>query len=148
MADTATQPPKDLIGFLDFCLVKKAPFQIPEGGKEAIVKYGPWVLVILLVLSIPVVLIALGLGAIFSPLAGLGAVTGFGVAALFLLIEFGLQVAALPGLFARKIAGWRLLFYGRLIAVVYSLLLGALFSAIIGGLISLYILFQVREKYS
>lgn len=35
-ADTA-QAPKDLIGFLDFYLAQKAPFQIPENGKEWIV---------------------------------------------------------------------------------------------------------------
>ena len=40
MADTE-QAPKDLFGFLDFYLVKKAPFQIPDGGREFIVKYGP-----------------------------------------------------------------------------------------------------------
>ena len=35
MADES-QAPKDLIGFLDFYLVKKAPFQLPDGAKEAI----------------------------------------------------------------------------------------------------------------
>ena len=29
----AAQPPKDLIGFLDFYLVQKAPFQLPDNAK-------------------------------------------------------------------------------------------------------------------
>jgi hypothetical protein len=148
MADTASQPPKDLIGFLDFYLVRKAPFQIPEGGKEAIVKYGPIVLVILLLISIPAILVILGIGTFFVPFGGLPYATGFGAASLFLLIEIGLEIAALPGLFARKMSGWRLLFYGRLLAIVYGFLILAWLSAIVGGLISMYILFQVREKYS
>jgi len=148
VANTADQAPKDLIGFLDFYLVKRAPFQIPEGGKEALVKYGPWVMVILLVLSIPAILFILGVGTVLIPFGGLGYASGFSTAAVFLLIEVGLEIAALPGLFARKMSGWKLLFYGRLMAIVYSLLLLSLFGAIVGGLISLYILFQVREKYS
>ena len=31
-----TRPPQDVIGFLDFYLVTKAPFQIPDGGREVI----------------------------------------------------------------------------------------------------------------
>ena len=148
MPNAAEQAPKDLIGFLDFYLVKKAPFQIPENGKEAIVKYGPWVMVILLVITLPLVLAALGLATVFMPFAGPGYVVGFGYLTVFLLLEIGLEIAALPGLFARKLSGWRLAFYGRLVAIVYSLLSYAILGAIIGGLISLYILFQVREKYS
>jgi len=147
MAD-AEQAPKDLVGFLDFYLVKKAPFQIPEGGREFIVKFGPWISIVLLVLSLPLLLFALGLGAVFAPLGGLGAVSGFGIAAITLIIHLGLWIAALPGLFARKMSGWRLLFYGELFSIATSLLNGSIVGAIIGGLIGLYILFQVRTKYS
>ena len=148
MPNTAEQAPKDLIGFLDFYLVQKAPFHIPEGGKEAIVKYGPWVLVVLLVLSIPMLLVLLGIGTVLMPFGGLPYATGFGMAAVFLLISLGLEVASLPGLFARKMSGWKLLFYARALAVLYGLLSWSPISAIIGGLISFYILFQVRDKYS
>ena len=48
----ATEAPKDLIGFLDFYLVKKAPFQLPDAAKEIIVKFGPWITVVLLILTI------------------------------------------------------------------------------------------------
>ena len=147
MTNVADQPPKDMIGFFDYYLVKKAPFQIPEGGKEAIVKYGPWVLVVLLILSIPAILLILGVGTILLPFSPVAA-TGIGGAWIALLVSLGLEVAALPGLFARKMSGWKLLFYARGIMIVFSLMSWAFIGAIIGGLISFYILFQVREKYS
>ena len=147
MNTSATEAPKDLIGFLDFYLVKKAPFQIPDAAREFIVKFGPWITVILLILTLPLLLVALGIGAILVPFGGTGYATGFGFLTLFVIVEIGLMIAALPGLFSRKMAGWRLLFYSQLVSLVYHLLSGAIVSGIIVGLISLYILFQVRPLY-
>jgi hypothetical protein len=146
MAD-AEQAPKDLIGFLDFYLVKKAPFQIPEAGREFLVKFGPWIAIVILILTLPAVLFVLGIGTFFLPFAGFAA-PGLGIALVTLVIQFGLMIAALPGLFARKASGWRLLFYSELFSIVTSLLQGAIIGAIVGGLIGLYIIFQVRTKYS
>lgn len=150
MADES-QAPKDLIGFLDFYLVKKAPFQLPDNAKEAIVKYGPWIAVVLLVLGLPPLLFLLGLGTVLVPFTvpfgGMAYATGFTYLTLFLIVELALDVAALPGLFARKMAGWRLIFYARLVSLVQLLLIGLLFNAIVGGLIGLYILFQIRPLY-
>jgi len=144
---TATEAPKDVIGFLDFYLVKKAPFQLPDAAKEFIVKFGPWITIVLLFLTLPLLLMALGIGAFLMPFGGLGYATGFGFLSLFVLAEIALMVAALPGLFARKMAGWRLLFYSQVISIVYSLLSGSVVGGIIFGLIALYILFQVRPLY-
>jgi hypothetical protein len=144
---TPAEAPKDLIGFLDFYLVKKAPFQIPDGGREWIVKFGPWITVVLLILTLPILLFALGLGTILIPFGGLGYATGFGVLTLVVALEIGLMIAALPGLFARKMSGWMLLFYSQLVSIVYSILMGAIVSGLLFGLISLYILFQVRPLY-
>ena len=143
----ASEAPKDLIGFLDFYLVKKAPFQIPDGGKEVIVKFGPWITLILLILWLPILLVALGLGTILIPFGGGGYAAGFGVLTLFVIVQIGLMIAALPGLFNRRMAGWRLLFYAQLVGIVYSLLSGAVVSGLLFGLIALYILFQVRPLY-
>jgi hypothetical protein len=140
-------PPKDLIGFLDFYLVKKAPFQIPDGGREWIVKFGPWITVVLLILTLPLLLAALGIGALLMPVGGVGYATGFGFLTIVIIIEIGLMIAALPGLFARKMAGWRLLFYSQLVAIVFNLLSGNIVSALLMALIGLYILFQVRPLY-
>jgi len=141
------QPPKDLIGFLDFYLVKKAPFQLPEPAKEAIVQYGPWITIVLLVLTLPLLLALLGIGAIFSPFGGVSAAAGFGIVALGTIIEVGLTIAALPGLFARKMNGWTFLFYARVVSFVTSILALNIVGAIVFGLISFYILFQIRPLY-
>ena len=147
MNTPATPAPKDLVGFLDFYLVKQAPFQIPDGGREWIVKFGPWITVVLLILTLPILLFALGLGAILIPFGGVGYASGFGVLTLFVIVELGLMIAALPGLFARKMAGWQLLFYSQLVSIAYNILSGHIVSGLLFGLIALYILFQVRPLY-
>ena len=142
-----SEAPKDLVGFLDFYLVQKAPFQIPDKGREWIVKYGPWIAVFFLVISLPAILFILGLGTMLVPFAGVNYATGFGYYSVVLLVHFALMVAALPGLFARKLSGWNLLFYSQLVSILSSLLTLNILSAIIGGLISLYLLFQIRPLY-
>lgn len=140
------QAPKDLIGFLDFYLVKKAPFQIPDGAREWLVKYGPWIAVVLLVIALPPLLVVLGVGTVLLPFAGVAA-PGWGLSMIALVATIGLEIAALPGLFRRTMAGWRLMFYAQLAGIVHSLLLASLVGALIGGLIGLYILFQIRPLY-
>jgi hypothetical protein len=144
---TTAQPPKDLMGFLEYYLVTKAPFQIPENGKEWIVRYGPIITIVLLVLSLPALLFVLGLGTALMPFAGIQYATGFGIAALTLVVQLVLTALALPGLFARKMSGWSMLFYARLVSFVGSLLAGALIGPLVSVIVSLYILFQVRPLY-
>lgn len=141
------EAPKDLIGFLDFYLVKKAPFQIPDAGRELIVRFGPWITLVLLILLLPLLLVALGLGALVIPFGGVGYAESFSLLTIFVIVEIGLMIAALPGLFARKMTGWTLLFYSQLVAVVHSLLMGNIIGGLLTALIGLYILFQVRPLY-
>jgi hypothetical protein len=148
MADAPEQAPKDLIGFLDFYLVKKAPFQIPEAGREFLVKFGPWIALVLMVLTLPFLLFLLGIGTFLSPFAGVGYAAGFGLTAILILAQFALRAMALPGLFARKMSGWNLLFYSSLVGFVASLMSYNVIGGILGLIIGLYILFQVRSKYS
>jgi hypothetical protein len=143
----ATEAPKDLIGFLDHYLVGQAPFQIPPNGKEWIVKFGPWITVVLLILTLPVLLVALGIGTILIPFGGVGYAAGFGFVTILVIIEIGLMIAALPGLFARKMSGWTLLFYSQLVSIVASVLSGSVVMGLLVGLISLYVLFQIRALY-
>lgn len=147
MNTPADAPPKDLIGFLDFYLVKKAPFQLPDNAREWIVKFGPWITVVLLILTLPILLVALGIGAVFVPFGGIGYASGFGLLTITVIVEIGLMVAALPGLFARKMAGWRLLFYSQLVSIASNLLSGSIVGGLLSGLIGLYILFQIRTLY-
>ena len=148
MADNAGQAPKDIIGFLDFYFVKKAPFQIPEEAREIIVKWGPWVTVILLALMLPLALAVLGIGTIFMPFGGYAYATSFGLGAAFLILHFVLMIMSLPGLFARKMSGWRLMFYAQVASLIESIFYYAFLTGILTALIAFYILFQVRRKYS
>lgn len=146
MTDAAGAP-KDPMGFLQYYLVDKAPIQIPAGGREWIVKYGPWITLVFMVLALPAILFVLGFGAFALPFAGVGYATGFGIGVIGLIATFALEAIALPGLFGRKRSGWTLLFYAQVVSIATSLLQGAIVSALIGGLISFYILFQVRSLY-
>ena len=147
MTTPAAGVPKDLVGFLDFYLVQKAPFQIPDAGREWIVKFGPWITLVLLILLLPPLLLALGIGTFLIPFGGVGYAAGFGFVTLVLIVEIGLMVAALPGLFDRKMTGWNLLFYSQLAGIAFEVLRGAIVGGLLFGLISLYILFQVRPLY-
>jgi len=143
----ADQAPKDVIGFLDFYLVKKAPVQLPDQAREWIVKWGPWITVVLLALTLPLLLIVLGIGTVMVPFGGYYYAPGFGLAAVFVVVHFALMVMALPGLFARKMSGWRLMFYAEIAALLESLFYGAIVQGLIWALIGFYILFQIRNKY-
>ena len=147
MADQPAGGVQGLIAMLDEYLVKKAPFQIPDGGKEFIVRFGPWISLVLLVLLLPLLLVALGIGTVFMPFGGVGYATGFGLTAILALVQIVLLAIALPALFARKMSGWMLLFYEQLVGFVGSVVSGSIVGGLIGLIIGLYILFQVRAKY-
>lgn len=147
----ADQAPKDVMGMLHYYLVTKAPVQLPANVKEWLVKYGPWIDLVLLILFLPAILLVLGLGAIalpFSGIAGPQAAAGLGLAMIAMVVQVVLMAIALPGLFARKKSGWNFAFYG----VVFSLLSNLISFQILGGLISFvigaYFLFQIRSYYS
>ena len=144
---TSEQAPKDLVGFLDFYLVKKAPFQLPAEVREFFVKFGPWIAVVFLILSLPALLVLLGVGTALMPFGGVGYAAGFGYLTVVLLAQLVLLCVALPGLFKRKMSSWRLMLYSQLIGIVFNLLSGAIIAAIVFGLIGLYILFQIRTLY-
>ena len=144
---TSEQAPRDLIGFLDFYLVKKAPFQIPGEIREILVKVGPWIALVLLILWLPGLLLMLGIGTAFMPFGGPMYSVGFTYLTFVLLAQVVLLCMALPGLFKRKMSAWKLMFYSQIVGIVFSLLAGNIVSALIGGLIGLYILMQVRPLY-
>ena len=149
---------KNVLGFggkveawLDEYMVVKAPFQIPMGGKEFLAMIAPYLIIIgvvLFVLSLPALL---GLGALTG---GLGMMTGhagwgfaFLVSTVTGVITVGLEAWAVPGLFKRTRAAWRLVCYATLVSFAGSVLSMNLVGAIIGGVIGWYILFQVKELY-
>jgi hypothetical protein len=149
--DTQQSAPKDLMGMLEYYLVTKAPFQLPDGVKEFIVKFGPWIDVVLLVLFLPVILGVFGLSLFLSPFAmlgGAGYTMWYWLGTIVLILQLVLQVIALPGLFARKMSGWTMVFYADVISLVYSLINGNILSGLVSALIGFYFLFQIKSKYT
>ncbi len=150
MAKTSSVQGLDqLDALLEEYLVKKAP-ALPKGAKDAIVQFGPYIVLILLLLMLPVLLAALGIGALFMPVSYMGGVNaglGYTVAMVTMVITLVLEVMALPGLFKRKLSAWRLMYYAALVGVVSNVIQGAFISGIVGALISLYILFQIKSYY-
>ena len=147
-----------LDGFFERVFVTKAPFQLPEGVREWIVKYSPWITLIILILMAPAILAAIGLGAAFGGLALLGGLTSGGmyyVGMIAGILEIVLLIIALPGLFKRKLSSWRLVFYSSLLSIVIGIItdlvyleIGGLIVSLISAIISLYILYQIKSKYS
>jgi hypothetical protein len=146
---------------LNLYFVKQIPFHLPNKFKEFLVKFGPWLILIQMVVSllifIPLVTYIFftgkwssggdpaGLGNIFGSVLVIAIIINI-IRIGVLLTIFVLQVMALSGLFRRVKKGWDLLFYSSLISAVYSLLTFD-FGALFGALIFFYLLFQVREFY-
>jgi len=134
---------------LDLYFGKKAP-AMPENIKEFIVKYSPYLSIIMLVLALPAILFAFGLSTLAMPFAYVGGLhTGFtfSFTALISLAALVLEVIAIPGLFKRTKQSWQYMFYASLLTLLSSLLSLSLGSLIIGGAISFYILFQIKSFY-
>lgn len=133
----------------DLYLVKKAP-ALPLNVKEFIVKYGPYIMIAMMVLSLPAIIALLGLGTLLAPVAALGG-TKFNimyvVSMVFTFAIFVMQGLAISPLLKRSVKGWNILFYANLVSAVHSLINMDLVSLVIGTLISMYFLFQVREYY-
>ncbi|PIY72218.1 chromate transporter [Candidatus Roizmanbacteria bacterium CG_4_10_14_0_8_um_filter_33_9] len=139
----------DLEKLFEEYLHKKAP-ALPEGVKEAIVRFGPWITLIMMILAAPVLLAALGIGTFLSPFAFMGGINaGFGYMAglLFSVVVIVLELIALPGLFKREMKSWRLMYYVTLLNAVHNAISLNISGLVIGTLLSMYILFQVREYY-
>lgn len=136
---------------LELYLVKKAP-ALPKNVKEILVKFAPWISILMVVLGLPAVLALFGLGAMMysTPFTAYGmyrAGGGFSLAVLFLVVTLGLQALAVPGLMKRQMAGWNFMYYSVFVNAIYSLLNGEVISLVVGSVISLYLLFQVKSMY-
>ncbi len=150
---------KEVLGFvgkveawLDEYMVTKAPFQIPMGGKEFLAQVAPYFIIVFSILALPAILALFGFTAFLAPLAMVtGSGMGWGffgiVGVVTSIIALVLDVMAIPGLFKRTHASWRLLFYASLVSLVGGILSPGAVGAVIGAIIGWYILFQVKELY-
>jgi len=139
-----------LEAFLDEYLINRAPFKIPAGLKEFIVKFTPWINLIFIILLAPALLFALGLSALIAPLAFItqGTTAGYGYLAIgFATVSIVLQIIALRGLFKRTAKGWDYSFYATLVNV-FSSIFAFDISSILGMVIGLFVLFQIKDMYA
>ena len=130
-------------------LVDKAP-ALPAGVKEFIVKWGPWISLVVIIMALPALLFAFGLGAVVAPFAflgGVGAGVNFGIGMIFSAIVLVIEAIAIPGLMKRSMGAWRLMFYASLVSALQALISFNLGGLVIGTGISLYFLFQIRSLY-
>lgn len=95
---------------------KKAP-QLPKVWRENIAKYSPWITLVILVVTLPVLFALLGVGEfVFTMARHYGYYhAGFGLAPMLMVGSLILEAIALPALFKRSKQGWVFIFYANLL---------------------------------
>lgn len=134
---------------LDQYFVGKAP-ALPKGIKDALVKYGPYLVILSVIFGIQALIGLLNLNSMTSSLyralgysMGLSYYLGIAFSAAMLVLQ-GLSI---KGLLARKKQGWNMLFYSTLVGGLQSLVNMNLVGLVLGMGLGLYVLFQIRSYY-
>jgi hypothetical protein len=130
--------------FLEKYLLKEAP-AVPQNAREVIVLILPYLILIGATLSIIFGLFALIVGGVLAFATYSNGFNGF----LNLIFSFaiaGVEIFALPGLFAKQKRGWDFLYYSILLSIISSILTLSLLSVIF-GVVSLYLTFQIKSYY-
>ncbi len=162
---------KSLEKNFDNWFVKQAP-PLPDNAKRALVRYLPWINLVLGILTLYSVYViwhwahlannlinyANSISAAYGGpvVASNRLTTGIWLGLIVLTVEALLYIAAFPATRERKKSGWDLMFYALLVNVVYGVVilftayggLGSLIWTLIGSAIGLYLLFQIRGNYS
>lgn len=121
----------------------KAPFQLPTEWKDFIVKVSPYVMLLL----VPLTVFAIGITAIASIFSTFTINFRWSLATLIVLVALVCSLLSIKGLFDRKREGWVWSYYAYLLILASDLLHFDFFDAIITFLISGFFLFQIREYY-
>lgn len=123
---------------------------LPPKLKDSIVSFAPWLIIGSLLLMSPI-LIAMFTAGIFS-LPVMIAMGPFAIRMVYATLAtfafFSLQIIAIPGLFKQSRRSWQLLFYAELLMGISDLSYISLVSVLTHTILPMYILFQVRERYS
>ena len=122
----------------------------PEEIKELLVKIAPYLAIIGVIFGGIAILFG-GLATILTLFSFSGAGIWLGLSMIFLVVVVALEGLSIPGLMNRKRQGWKFSYYAVLVSAVSSLLslsIGGIISAAITIFIGMWILFQIREKYS
>ncbi len=124
-------------------------WRLPTKAREVIVKIAPYLAILGLVMTVPMILTLLGFS-LLTPvyfLRGLHFGLTYLFSIMFLLIGAVLEVIIIPGLFKREKKAWKIMFWMSLINAVGAILKMDLGNLIIGTGLSWYILFQIKEYY-
>lgn len=124
---------------------------LPKGGRDVLVAIAPWIALVFGVLGVLVGLGGLGILSVLSPMmllgSGVGATTGSLVSVAISLVSSVLMLIAFPGLKAKKMQGWNMLFWSEVAAFVSSLVALSIVGAIVGAVIGFYLLYQIKSYY-
>jgi len=127
---------------------------LPKNATEILVKIMPYIALIFGILGIAGAIGGLGILTATSPLSFLGGsstVSAYGtgiISSVIYLAASVLLLAAFPGIKAKKVQGWKLLFWSEAVSLVGGVVgLTSLLSVVIGALIGFYILFQIKSYY-
>lgn len=124
---------------------------LPKGGRDVLVKVAPWVSLVFGILGVLVGLGGLGILSVLSPMmllgSGVSATTGGLLSVAISLVSSALMLVAFPGLKARKMQGWNMLFWSEVAALVSSLVALSIVGGLVGAVIGFYLLYQIKSYY-
>lgn len=141
----------DLEKILNEIFGKKAP-KMPQSVINFLVKYGPYLIAIGVVLILISIFQTIGLISKLAPIGRWGGFNyGFGprfwIMEISLLIPLIIEAMAISPLIKKELKGWRLLFYASLVSTVIGIFRLELLGALVAAVISWYVLFQIRKEY-
>lgn len=140
---------QDLEKSLETYFLHKAP-KMPQELQDILVKFGPWLMLLMLIFSVVGLLGSLAAGSFVTPFAyAAGKTAGilFTIIWALSIVILVIQAMALPGLFKREMRSWRLLFYATLVGILQNVIAMNFLGLIIGAAIGFYILFQIKHNY-
>ena len=168
-AEKRVEPPFSgpLAGFeawLYEMVYEKISYKLPVNVREWIVKYGPWVTLIIGLMFLPLLLavftissvVTVSTAALYSAYAVPTPGPMYYIGLLVLAVQVVVMFASISPLLKRKRIGWQMLFYATTISLVYSVFetfgygyfgFGTLIGGLIGAAVSYYVIFQIRAYY-
>lgn len=142
--------------------VYKAPYQLPVALTDFIVKFGPWITLVIGILMLPALFAVFTIGSLVGTVATAYGTFGYQPGPMYwlgliiLLAQVVVMFVSIPLLLKQKRNGWLLLFYADIISIIYGIVnsfaygyfaLGGLIWTLLSAVIAFYILFQIRRYY-
>lgn len=143
---------KKLDTTLESVFVTKAP-ALPDDIQDVIVRYGPYLVIIGVLLGAASIVSMTGLRSLSMQYVGSHEYMRMyeQISPLFTLsyaLALVFQGLAIPGLLKKTKQGWTYLWYGTLVSIVSNLIQVNVAGLVIGALLGLYVLYQVKKHYS